>query len=149
MNPRPGTAGTALVALLALPLVASGILGCAGEDKQLDGMRAELDAIETSRDEADRKAALGPEDEDTVAPAAKAKGVGSAQPSAMASAPPPPAAPIGAPPRDVTLGAFDEAPEEYADTEDSSPRPSIRVVGSPRAGRNGWRSDDQVQQSAA
>jgi|HubBroStandDraft_2_1064218.scaffolds.fasta_scaffold45790_2 tol-pal system protein YbgF len=145
MRPRTGfpKAPILAAALAASSLVVGGVglvvlSGCAGEDKQLDSMRSELDEIESSRDEADRKATLPPDVDSTdVAPRVVAS----------ASPPAPAAAPVVAVPREVTLGAFDEAPDEYADTEDSSPRPTIHVIGSPRPGRGGWRGDDQVEQS--
>jgi tol-pal system protein YbgF len=146
MRPRTGFAAAAALVpsmLLAGALGGAGLAtlsGCAGEDKQLDSLRSELDQIESSRDEADRKATLAPDDDSTgraaVLPA----------PGARPAADAPPATPLA---REVTLGAFDEAPEDYADTEDTSPRPSIHVIGSPRPGRGGWRADDQVEQSGA
>jgi tol-pal system protein YbgF len=116
--------------LVAGALALAAGAGCAGEDKQLDSMRAELDKIASSRDQADEKASILPEE--------------------PASAPPTPAPPVGPGPasgaREVTLGALEEIPDDYADTEDSAPRPVIHVIGSQRSGRSGWR-DDQVEQS--
>jgi tol-pal system protein YbgF len=61
---------------------------------------------------------------------------------------PPPADPALPPvPREVVLGAAEDVPDDYADTEDTSPRPVIHVIGSPRPGRGSWRADDQVQES--
>src|ERR1700722_4880442 len=92
--------------------------GCAGEDKQLDSMRTELDQIESSRDDADRKAMLPPDDDAT-----------DRAPNLPSSATPP-TEPAAAPVRrEVILGASEEAPDDYADTEDSSPRPVIHVIG--------------------
>jgi tol-pal system protein YbgF len=129
----------------ALPcawLALAGGLGCAGEDKHLDSMRAELDEIASTRDEADRKV-MAPDDEGTAVPVAKVAA------PAQAGAPPlKPEGPVEGP-REVILGVPDEAPDEYADTEDTAPRPSIHVIGSPRPGRGGWRGDDQVEQTAA
>jgi tol-pal system protein YbgF len=136
MTPR--TASTAYrgrltgpLLLVAGALAAAAGAGCAGEDKQLDTMRAELDKIASSRDEADEKASILPVEE-------------------PASAPPTPAPPVGSGPaagaREVTLGSLEEVPDDYADTEDRAPRPVIHVIGSQRPGRSGWH-DDQVEQS--
>jgi len=140
MRPRKTWLPAAWLALAGV--ASSGGLGCAGEDKQLDSMRAELDEIASTRDEADRKV-LAPEDEDTPAPAAKV-----APPAPGSALSPKPEGPTGGP-REVILGSFDEAPDEYADTEDTAPRPSIRVIGSPRPGRGGWRGEEQVEQGTA
>lgn len=67
-----------------------------------------------------------------------------------------PAAPRGAPSREprpapdaVTLGFEpDQGGEESVDTEDPTPRPSIRILGSARPnGRGPWRGDDRVEQT--
>jgi len=135
---RPRTQAWSVLAPWALAIVGlAAAAGCAGEDKQLDSMRAELDKIESSRDAEDRKA-MTPADEDIV----------TSSPSRAVVAPPAPPPPVAPAVREVTLGAFDEPPDDYADTDDASPRPSIRVIGSPRPGRSGgWRGDDQVQQT--
>ena len=39
-------------------------------------------------------------------------------------------------------------PTSTPDTEDPTPRPTIRVIGSPRPGRGGWHGDEPVEQSA-
>jgi tol-pal system protein YbgF len=121
---------------LAPAILLAGLAGCAGEDKQLDSMRSELDQIESSRDEADRKAAL-PEDGPSETP----------PPNNAVSVAPPGGS---LPPREVILGGVEGfVPEDYADTEDSSPRPTIRVIGATRPGRGGWRGEDQVEQSGS
>jgi tol-pal system protein YbgF len=125
-----------LLAPAILLAVFGGCAGCAGEDKQLDSMRSELDQIASSRDEADRKAMLPEDGPPETAPPN----------NSVSSAPP------GGPrsPREVTLGGVDGfVSEDDADTEDSSPRPTIRVIGATRPGRGGWRGEDQVEQGGS
>jgi tol-pal system protein YbgF len=130
---RPSTIAYRLVGP-ALALAALG--GCArtAEERQLDDMRAEIDRIQESRDREDR-AAAEPEATDSKAPSA-----------------PPPETPAPKPePADedaVTLGPpGSEITDDYADTEDPTPRPNIRVLGSPRSSERGWRGEDRVEQS--
>jgi tol-pal system protein YbgF len=117
--------------------LALGLLGCArsSEERQLDDMRAEIERVQQDRDQADRET-LDPQvaDSRTV----KIAGIPARAP-----------APSQPPPRVVNVGGDGETQgpdDESADTEDTSPRPTIRVLGSPRAGRGAWR-EDQVEQS--
>jgi tol-pal system protein YbgF len=126
---RLASAALAVVALVAFA-------GCArtAEERQLDDMRAEIDRIQESRDRADR-AAIEPAAADSEAPSV-----------------PPPGLPVPMPaPADqdaVTLGPPGNEPtDDYADTEDPTPRPNIRVLGSPRTSERGWRGDDRVEQT--
>jgi len=133
---RPSTiadrlAGAALALVALAPLAA-----CAGttEERQLADMRAEIDRIQESRDQEDREA-MGPEVADSKLPAV-----------------PPPPAPSPVPePSDqdaVTLGSPEVEPtDDYADTDDPTPRPNIRVLGSPRSSERGWRGEDHVEQT--
>ena len=137
-------------ARVAMPLAAAcaacamstfALTGCArsAEERQLDSMRSEIDHLVSSRDRAD-ELALVPEGEETA----------EARPEKLPvppGSPPTPAAVAANAAQSVTLGTEDEGGDEYADTEDQSPRPNIRVLGSPRAGRGGWRGDDQVEQT--
>ncbi len=121
----------------AAALVLAGVLtaGCArsAEERQLDDMRAEIDTIVDSRDRADR-ATLAPEaaesQEATVSVPVRA-----AQPADQDA---------------VTLLGHRESnvADDYADTEDTTPRPSLRVIGTTRAVRGAWR-EDQVEQTGA
>ncbi|HEX4445443.1 MAG TPA: tetratricopeptide repeat protein, partial [Polyangiaceae bacterium] len=123
---------------LAAPL-AMALVGCArtAEERQLDDMRAEIDRLQVSRDKADQVAL----------PAAAPDG-------AELRMPPTPLPEPTAQPAEqdaVTLGSSTPEPaDDYADTEDTTPRPSIRVLGAGRAalaGGRGWHGDDQVEQS--
>jgi tol-pal system protein YbgF len=122
----------------ALVLVGLAVGGCAStaEERQLGDMRAEIDRITDSRDRADQEM-LAPEAAESQVP--------------MVSAPAPAPAAIPADQDTVTLGRGDgDSNNDYADTEDATPRPSIRLFGSTRAStRGGWRSDDQVEQTPA
>jgi tol-pal system protein YbgF len=109
------------------------LCGCArdAEERQLDAMRATIDEVESDRDRAEADM-MASSVADTHAASA-----GERQP-----------APALAPPESVPIGDGDGSMEELdsPDTEDPSPRPTIRIFGSPRIGRNGWH-DDQVEQS--
>jgi tol-pal system protein YbgF len=114
------------LATLVLVLVA----GCArsAEERQLDAMRADIDRIQQERDQEDRSSLPS---ETAEAPLA-----GSVDKS---SAPAPlPAADV------VQLGvSADDPPADYADPDDTTPRPRIRVLGSPRVnGRDIEQVDD-------
>jgi tol-pal system protein YbgF len=114
-----------LQALLAA--LAGGPFGCArtAEERQLDAMREDIDQIQHDRDRAD----LAAEPAEPQAERAAASKL--------------PAAP--APTRDTVRvePAPDVEDDDYADPEDTSPRPKIRVFGS-TLGR-GRRGEDQVE----
>jgi tol-pal system protein YbgF len=129
---RPSTIAFTLA---SAALAVTALAGCArsAEERQLDDMRDEIDQIQQSRDRADR-ATVGPE-------AAESK-----EPST-----PPPAPVAKTEPADEdarTLGTSRvEATDDYADTDDPTPRPNIRVLGSPRGSERGsWRGQDRVEQ---
>jgi tol-pal system protein YbgF len=123
-----------LAAVLASAL--TGALACArpAEERHLDAMREEIDAIQSDRD---REARAEPE------PAA------ADQAAPMASGPRRPAATQGAPNQGSrTIGSGDDAAEDNGpDTDDPAPRPTIRVLGAARAMGRGLRGDDQVEQN--
>jgi tol-pal system protein YbgF len=107
--------------------------GCArsAEERQLDAMRSDIDRIQTDRDLASQP----PADPTPVD-------------SASRGAPPAPSRPE-VPETDPVLAVApsdDGEPEDYADPEDTSPRPTIRVFGSPRASGRNRVGDDQVEQ---
>jgi tol-pal system protein YbgF len=118
---------SAASAVLMLGAGGAGTGGCArtAEERQLDAMRADIDRIQDDRDRADQRS-LGPGERDVPsAPSAPS-------PAAAAAAPTPagPGDPV------VHLGrSADEvaAADDYADPDDTAPRPRIRVLGSPRA----------------
>src|SRR5580658_4333010 len=113
-------------ALVAAVAVVSGTSGCArsAEERQLEAMEQDIEQIQHDRDDVDPPQ-VGP---DGVPVTVAASTV--AQPPA----PRPPAPPTT--PRDAARTGADEATaEDYADPEDTTPRPAIRVVGTPR-GRN-------------
>jgi len=129
---------TIALRLATSALASVALAGCAGsaEERQLTDMRAEIDRIQESRDREDR-AIMAPEAADSTAPSM-----------------PPPEMPVPkAGPADedaVTLGRpmMPPSTDDYADTEDPTPRPNIRVLGSPRASERSWHGEDRVEQSA-
>jgi tol-pal system protein YbgF len=100
-----------LAVLLALAL--AGSVGCArtAEERQLDAMRADIDNIRDDRDRAEQPG-LG--------------GEGPAPSQAAQAAPQPPPVTPG------VQGTLDRPDDDYADPDDTTPRPRIRVFGSPR-----------------
>ncbi len=119
----PGAAALA-VALLA---------GCArsAEERQLDSMRDEIDRLQTSRDQAD-EALLPPDPADHPVATVPARQPAPAMtPSLNAVSLGPESAPVSS---------------DYADTEDSTPRPTLRVFGSARRGRSHDR-DEVVEET--
>jgi tol-pal system protein YbgF len=109
-------------------------LGCArsAEERQLDSMREDIERIQAERD---LEAQPTAESEPGV-PVAKGPPVA---PGPPAIPPPPPE--IGSAPQNDGLEA-----DDYADPEDTSPRPVIRVFGSPRAAGRGRGGEDRVEQ---
>jgi tol-pal system protein YbgF len=129
---------------LVLAALATGApaVGCArtAEERQLDDMRGEIDRIQEDRDRADRE---------TLAPEA-ADSRGATVPPPSPSLPPPPRVPAD---QDaVTLngasGPSGDSADDYADTEDTAPRPVLRISGSGSARGRSWH-DDQVEASGA
>ncbi|HEY8088897.1 MAG TPA: tetratricopeptide repeat protein, partial [Polyangiaceae bacterium] len=123
-------------ALLLVPLICAALAGCdhSSEERQLDEMRSTIDEVQHDRDQAEK---------DMMASSiADTHAAGAANRQPAPGLPPPAIVPIG----EGQGLAADEG--EAADTEDPTPRPSIHVVGSPRAGRGAYR-EDQVDQSGA
>jgi len=116
--------------------VSLALAGCAhgGEEHQLNEMLATIDEVQHDRDEAEKDMMAS-----SIADTHAASGTPERQP-----------APALAPPESIPIGDGDGTGDslDSPDTEDSSPRPTIRIFGSPRVGRNGWR-EDQVEQSGA
>jgi tol-pal system protein YbgF len=141
---RPSTFAHSLAGALSCALLASLLAGSAGcarsaEERQLDDMRAEIDRIQETRDREDR-AAMAPEVADSDTPAMSAPGAPAA-PGARFTPPQP------ADQDAVTLGSAPAGGvDDYADTDDPTPRPNIRVLGSARAERGSWR-EDRVEQT--
>jgi tol-pal system protein YbgF len=121
------------VGTVALAGVASGACARTAEERHLDDMREEIERLQVDRDHANEQA-LHPE---------------TAEATPRRDSPPP----GSTPPADVhAIGNAPDGLEDGADTEDKTPRPSIRVSGTPRSGgRYGARAsrgeDDQVQQT--
>jgi tol-pal system protein YbgF len=125
--------------LFAIALAATGgaAAGCArnAEEKQLDAMRAEIDKTREERDNADAPI--------TPSPPPTSSGPALVVPEAYTAAPI-----VRPPPPIVQLGedGTDTGDSAEADPQDTSPRPSIRVFGSVRSGRNGTTIvDEQVE----
>jgi tol-pal system protein YbgF len=120
---------SALLLLLFLPVA---LPGCVrnSEEHQLDEMMATIDEVQHDRDEAEK---------DMMASSIADPHAGSGAPKRQPAPALPPAAAI-------QVGDADGDGLDSPDTEDPSPRPTIRIFGSPRVGRNGWR-EDQVEQS--
>jgi tol-pal system protein YbgF len=114
--------------------VLSALAGCAhnGEEHQLDEMLATIDEVQHDRDQAEKDMMAS-----SIADTHGASGTPARQP-----------APGLAPPESIPLGDGAGDGLDSPDTEDPAPRPTIRIFGSPRVGRNGWR-EDQVEQSGA
>ncbi len=129
MSARFRVLASAVLSLLPLSLAPT---GCAEnvEERQLDEMRRTIDEVQQDRDEKERDMMA----ESIAIPRAS---------GAAARMPAPSASPA---PQAIPIGDGDPAGADAPDTEDPTPRPTIRVVGVPRAGRNGWR-EDQVEQS--
>ncbi len=126
---RPSLATLVGVALLVG--VFCGACARSAEERHLDDMREEIERLQVDRDRANERA---------LHPEAAAEG----RPRVS----PPPSAAPAPPPVDVrSLDNPSDAIDEIPDTEDKTPRPSIRVIGSWRSGRYGMRGQDQVQES--
>jgi len=115
-------------------LLAASVAGCGrdAEERQLDEMNETIREVQADRDEVDHR---------LLAEVAGGEGGHLQAPSRAGSpgtpAPPPPAVSLSA-------GAGEDPVEqESPDTEDPSPRPTIRILGSPRARG----AADQVEQS--
>jgi tol-pal system protein YbgF len=128
-------------AWVTLPLVGAGCARSA-EERQLDSMREEIEQLQRDRDIEDRKTGmLASEDEEATRRQESA-------PNAHDVVFEPPSGPDA-----VSIG-FEGEPgtDDALDPEDPTPRPSIRILGSPHApttGRGTWRSDDRVEESNA
>jgi tol-pal system protein YbgF len=112
--------------------------GCArsAEERQLDAMQEEIEHIQ-----ADRDIAAQPEGASEPVDPASSR---SAPLAPVAPAPPA----IPPPPIDLGSAAQSDSAEadDYADPEDVSPRPKIRVFGSPRTSGRNRGGDDPVEQ---
>jgi tol-pal system protein YbgF len=122
-------------AFVSAALVLIGVGGCArtAEERQLEAMRSDIDRIQDDRDRADDPTlGEGPAAAPTVASPASAS---RSRPDAPTRPPGPSSAPTDSSTVRVGTGAVDDDPagDDYADPEDTSPRPRIRVVGSTRA----------------
>jgi tol-pal system protein YbgF len=103
-------------------------VGCVhnSEERQFDSLRESVDRLQEDRDEAiEQENAPDPEDRIT-----------------SASVPPRQPAPTAVSPNAVTLGAARAPrPDEYVDTEDTTPRPTLRVSGAGGTTRHGRTRD--------
>jgi tol-pal system protein YbgF len=118
MGPR----GLVLVLLASLP---ASLAACnhEGEERQLAEMTDQIDHLQVERDDADKKT-LAADVADTH----------------FSTVPPRLPAPGQTPPPVVNLGGEDglAGTMDSPDTEDPTPRPTIRVIGSPRMGRSDY-----------
>jgi tol-pal system protein YbgF len=122
---------------IAIPvLLVIGVSGCArpAEERHLDAMREEIDRIEQDRDSENARAGLAGDGDEAPSQAGGSRAG---------------ARDLKAPPEPVSIGYPGEPDaEESVDTEDPAPRPSIRILGTPRpTGRGMWRGDDRVEQT--
>ena len=111
----------------------SGACARTAEERHLDDMREEIERLQVDRDRADDPALHS----------------GGEPAGARADAPPPGPAESRAIGRG-TGGVGDtvgDSAEDGPDTDDKTPRPSIRVFGAGRGGRYGARGEDVVQQT--
>jgi tol-pal system protein YbgF len=104
----------------AAVLVLAGVGGCArsAEERQLDAMRADIDHIQDDRDQVDEPALPTGE----VPPSVPGPGPSKVAPRLPAD----PVVALDSP------GGEPPPADDYADPEDTAPRPRIRVFGSPR-----------------
>jgi tol-pal system protein YbgF len=127
----------AFVSATAGAWVLAAVFGCArtAEERQLDQLRDEIDRIQEARDRTDR-AALASE------PAEPGPSAAAGRPS------PAPAKQVGPDVVRVGTSSTESVADDSADPEDTAPRPSIRVLGTPRSSaRNGWRGQEFVEQT--
>jgi tol-pal system protein YbgF len=120
-----------LGATILVTACALALSGCArtAEERQLDSMRDEIEQIQADRD----RAAQPPVD-----PEAAPERGDAAAPSATLA--------VAGPREVMVVQPSDDVPaDDYADPEDTAPRPKIRVFGSPRTTVHG-RREDQVEQ---
>jgi TolA-binding protein len=115
--------GRILLIFAGVVVASASLGGCArsAEERQLDAMREQIDDLQVDRDRADREP-LAPEAADTQAAAAPARAPAPPRGPSSQSAPPPP-------PPVVSVGDEPQALDDSPDTEDPSPRPTLRVVG--------------------
>jgi tol-pal system protein YbgF len=122
---------TTFVPVLApATLVLALVSGCArtAEERQLDAMRADIDRIQEDRDRTDRSNLGSDPSEPPPTAGAGAAVVGGPTPA-----------------QDTVQVAGDAPDDDYADPDDNTPRPRIRVFGSPRvSGRDVEQVDDAV-----
>lgn len=145
---------TGALVLAGAPLVLGLVAGCArsAEERQLDSMRADIDRLQDERDRSDRSA-LGQEQPAAARIAPGASASPAAVPSAAASNPGsneegrPPGSGSDAPA--AQAGTDDNGSDDYADPEDTTPRPRIRVLGSPRSSGRDYEQVDEGTASSA
>jgi len=124
-----------------VPLARAGVLvaavagagsGCArsAEERQLEAMQQDIEQIQHDRDDVDPPQ-VGPDGVPAAVPASTVAGP---------ARPPPPAAPQEAAP----AGSDEPIAEDYADPEDTTPRPAIRIVGTPRGRMRGFEDSFDV-----
>jgi tol-pal system protein YbgF len=127
------------VAFSLLGLVLLAPLGCgrSAEERQLEAMRDEIDKVREGRDRADHAAAPHDAAESSLV-------VPGAYTSAAPTRPPPPVVQLG----EDGPGSGDDAVE--ADPQDTTPRPTIRVLGSARgADRSSRRGEEVVEEPSS
>lgn len=113
-------------ALVAAALGAFAASGCArsAEERQLEAMQQDIEQIQRERDDVDPPQ-LGPD------------GVPATVPASTVAPPPRPPPPPGA--QEAAPNGSDEPiAEDYADPEDTTPRPAIRIVGDRRGRSRGF-----------
>jgi tol-pal system protein YbgF len=128
-----------LVAVCSFPLFS----GCArnAEEKQLDAMRDEIDRLRDVGDRMDSDGAVGAQASGEAAlyvPPAYTSGIPPRRPSAVVQ--------LGAT-ADGTVEGGGAEPADPSDPQDTTPRPTIKVLGGTRIGGRGpWRAgEDQVE----
>lgn len=126
-RPLPALAWPALLALLASGALLTSGCNHDGEERHLTEMANEIDHLQVDRDESNKK---------MLAPDVADPHFSKVPPRLPASAQPPAPA--------VRLGDDAAPPDEAGDTEDPSPRPTIRVVGSSRGGGEPTVLDDSA-----
>ncbi len=131
---RASMSASAGLVVCAVALAAGGCARSA-EERQLDSMREEIDKLQHDRDSANARSGLLETDGDGTQGPASAPGAPAPGQTSATDA--------------VTLALdTEQGSDDFVDTEDPTPRPSIRILGSARPnGRGAWRGDDRVEQT--
>lgn len=139
---------TGALVLAGAPLFLGILGGCArsAEERQLDNMRVDIDRLQDERDRLERTD-LAPERPPSAPSPSTASG---SAPAHVSSAPPststsdPAHLPPGSGGPGLAAESDESASDDYADPDDTTPRPRIRVLGSPRVTGHDYEQVDEA-----